>query len=92
MAAAADSPVLNGLGTLLGYIGAEAATPASFERLLWPQRSYSCLKAAHLIHQAVLLPAGGPLYKASLKVLDVANESGDIVWHGWLGNDRLSMP
>ena len=36
-----ETNVFGGFGAVLGYIGAEAATPNVFERLLWPQIFYS---------------------------------------------------
>lgn len=66
----------NALGTVLGYIGAEAATSATFTRLLWPQRAYAHMRVGDMIKMALLLPAGGPLYKACLEVLDGAARNG----------------
>ena len=60
----------NALGTVLGYIGAEAATDAIFKRLLWPQGSYSDFNIKNSFKMALLLPSGGPLYKAALQTLD----------------------
>jgi hypothetical protein len=57
-------------------MGAEAATTAPFTRLLWPQRAYSNLRFRHLALLGLLLPSGGPLYKAVLEVLDKASKYG----------------
>ncbi|KAK3630436.1 hypothetical protein LTR56_017494 [Elasticomyces elasticus] len=75
---AADSPnsAINALGTVLGYIGAEAATSATFARLLWPQRAYSHLGFIRSTQLALLKPAGGSLYKAVLEALDSVHQHG----------------
>ncbi len=64
------SSATNALGTVLGYIGAEAATDEVFKRLLWPQRTYGNFSFSHIFRTALLLPTGGPLYKAALQALD----------------------
>ena len=78
MAADASSPnsVVNAVGTVLGYIGAEAVTTATFTRLLWPQRASYNLRPCHLAPLAILLPSGGPLYKSTLQALDTASNNG----------------
>lgn len=63
--------VFGAFGTVLGYIGAEAATARVFESLLWPQRSYSNFHASNIPWLALLKPMGGPMQKAALKVFDV---------------------
>lgn len=60
------------IGALLGYIGAEAAHEAPFEKLLWPQRAYSGFTWCHVLKTALLAPGGGPVYKVALQVLDKA--------------------
>lgn len=72
----ASNAALNAFGTVLGYIGAEAATPDVFVRLLWPQRHYSSFNLTQTLKMALLMPMGGPLYKACLRTLDVAFEHG----------------
>ncbi|KAJ9653652.1 hypothetical protein H2198_007203 [Neophaeococcomyces mojaviensis] len=67
-----ESNVFGGFGAVLGYIGAEAATPAVFERLLWPQRFLSGFDIASAPWLAILMPMGGPLHKAALQCLDTA--------------------
>jgi hypothetical protein len=73
--------VLNAFGTVLGYIGAEAATRDVFERLLWPQRFYSGFTFAHVLKSGLLMPMGGPLYKICLHTLDVTFEHGLFLGH-----------
>jgi hypothetical protein len=77
-AAAGSSPsgAMNAVGTVLGYIGAEAATTALFKRLLWPQSAYFNLQLRHIPQLALLQPGGGPLYKAALDALDTAFKHG----------------
>jgi len=70
--AVTESSVFGGFGAVLGYIGAEAATPAVFERLLWPQRFLSGFNLASVPWLALLMPMGGPLHKAALNCLDTA--------------------
>lgn len=69
-ASGATSQNLNALGTLIGYIGAEAATVHLFERLLWPQRFWNRLTPRTAVLMALLMPMGGPLHKAALQTLD----------------------
>lgn len=71
-----DSNVFGAFGSLLGYIGAEAVTTASFESLLWPQRSLSNFKVSRLPWMALLMPMGGPMHKAALKVFDIIYNYG----------------
>lgn len=71
-----ESNIYGAFGAVLGYIGAEAATQHSFERLLWPQRFYSNFHIGCLPNLALLLPMGGPLHKAALKTLDGAFSNG----------------
>ena len=68
--------IINALETVLGYIGVEAATTDIFARLLWPQRSFAFFGIDQILKVALLLPSGGPLYKASLEVLNVAARHG----------------
>ncbi|KAK8215075.1 hypothetical protein M8818_002085 [Zalaria obscura] len=81
MATPTPNSVISALGSVLGYIGAEAATQAVFNTLLWPQRSYGRFCAARMLQLALLGPAGGPLYKASLQVLDTASKRGMFQGH-----------
>lgn len=71
-----DSSVFAALGSVLGYVGAEAATKQVFERLLWPQRANSNFTLGSAPMLALLLPMGGPLHKASLEALDVLFSHG----------------
>lgn len=63
--------VFGAFGTVLGYIGAEAATGRVFEGLIWPQRSVSNFRLSQTPWRALLTPMGGPMHKAALKVFDV---------------------
>ena len=74
--ASAQTNIFGAFGAVLGYIGAEAATSASFEHLLWPQRFYSSFTLSMVPKLALLTPMGGPLHKAALNVLDVCFEHG----------------
>lgn len=65
------SNIFGAFGTVLGYIGAEAATSRVFESLLWPQRSFSNFRPSQTPWRALLRPMGGPMHKAALKVFDV---------------------
>lgn len=73
-------------GSVLGYIGVDAATARSFEHLLWPQDflyGFSINAAPKL---ALLHPMRGPLHKAALKTEDT------IFNHGLLkGSDKGHM-
>lgn len=66
----------NAIGTLIGYIGAEAATQEIFERLLWPQRFYSSFNLKNVVKMALFLPMGAPLHKAALAALDQIRKNG----------------
>lgn len=67
---------IGAIGAVLGYIGAEGATPAIFQRLLWPQRAHSGFTLRHALKIGLLGPSGGPIYKAALQVLDNAFANG----------------
>ena len=73
---ATQNSITNALGTVLGYIGAEAATTSTFTRLLWPQRTYCRCSIRQIPKLALLLPTGGPVYKAALQALDSASKNG----------------
>lgn len=74
-------------GALLGYIGAEATTVLSFERLLWPQRFLSGFTIHSAPQLALLHPMGGPLHTVGLKTMDTMFQ------HGLLkGFDQGHMP
>ncbi|KAK7724807.1 hypothetical protein SLS63_008501 [Diaporthe eres] len=68
--------IFGAFGSLLGYIGAEAITKSCFERLLWPQRSWSNFGLAQLPWVALLTPMGGPMHKAALDVFDIVYRHG----------------
>lgn len=71
-----DANISGALGAVLGYIGAEAATPSIFERLLWPQRAYANFKLSLLPGAAFATSMDGPLHKAALKTLDTIFDHG----------------
>ncbi|KAL1639153.1 hypothetical protein SLS58_008240 [Diplodia intermedia] len=73
---------LSALGTLIGYVGAEAATVHLFERLLWPQRFWNRLTFRNAVLTALFMPMGGPLHKAALQTLD------EFFAHGLFKGDR----
>ncbi|KAK4496814.1 hypothetical protein PRZ48_012798 [Zasmidium cellare] len=65
-----QTTAIGAMGAVLGYIGAEGATTAPFERLFWPQRAYANFNWRHTAKFAVLGATGGPIYKAALQVMD----------------------
>jgi hypothetical protein len=71
-----QTSTLSALGTLIGYIGAEAATDQIFERLLWPQRFWNEFSIRHMPQVALFMPMGGPLHRAALHTLDRFFENG----------------
>ncbi|KAL8818745.1 MAG: hypothetical protein Q9223_002694 [Gallowayella weberi] len=77
--------VTSALGTLIGYVGSEAATEDVFERLLWPQRFFNDFSWRDILQIGLLNPMGGPLHKAALTTLDQFHQNG--LFHGRnLGN------
>ncbi|KAH7370591.1 hypothetical protein BKA65DRAFT_20764 [Rhexocercosporidium sp. MPI-PUGE-AT-0058] len=77
------SGVFGAISAVLGYVGAEAATNLTIERLLWPQRSYSNFTWKSVPLHALLMPMSGPLHIVSLKSLD------NLFDHGMLKGGRL---
>lgn len=71
-----QTSILSALGTLIGYIGAEAATDQVFERLLWPQRFWNGFGIYHAPQVALFMPMGGPLHRAALHTSDKFFENG----------------
>lgn len=71
-----DDGAVAALGALLGYVGAEAATTAPFEHLLWPQRHLDNLSWQSAAMAALLMPMGGPLHKAALETFDTLHRHG----------------
>lgn len=71
-----QNTAIGAIGAVLGYIGAEGATPAMFERLLWPQRAHLGFTYRHVLKLALFGSTGGPVYKAALQVLDNAYSHG----------------
>ena len=71
-----STSVISALGTIIGYIGSEAATEDVFERLLWPQRFFNAFSWRDLIEIGLLNPMGGPMHKAALNTLDRFQKSG----------------
>lgn len=80
-----STSVISALGTLIGYIGSEAATDDLFERLLWPQRCFSAFSWSDIFRVGLLNPMGGPLHKAALTTLDRLHQNGLFVGQS-LGN------
>ena len=70
------SSLLSALGTLIGYIGSEAATEDVFERLLWPQRFFNAITWRDALQIGLLNPMGGPIHKAALVTLDKFHRNG----------------
>ena len=68
--------VIGALGTLIGYIGSEAATDDVFERVLWPQRFFNAFSWQDILDIGLLNPMGGPMHKAALTALDKFYQSG----------------
>lgn len=68
--------VTSALGTLIGYLGAEAATVDFFERLLWPQRFYTGVTLKNSLCIGLGIPMGGPLHQAALHTLDKCYRNG----------------
>lgn len=68
--------VISALGTLVGYIGAEAATEDVFERLLWPQRFFNAVSRQDFLQIGFLTPMGGPLHRAAVATLDTMHRNG----------------
>lgn len=64
------------LGSVIGYLGAEAASESLFERVLWPERFYNDANIYTLVKLAVFLPMAGPLHAAALETLDSFRENG----------------
>jgi hypothetical protein len=72
-----DSSIAATAGILLGYISAEVATVAAFERLLWPQRFYYGYGGFQSMLKAILfMPFGGVLHKPTLQALDRLQRNG----------------
>ncbi|KAG8670912.1 hypothetical protein FPOAC2_04219 [Fusarium poae] len=71
-----ETGAISALGALLGYVGAEAATTAPFEHLLWPQRHLANLSWRSAVMAALLMPMGGPLHKAALETFDTLHRHG----------------
>lgn len=68
--------LISALGTLIGYIGSEAATEDVFERLLWPQRFLNAVSWRDTLQVGLLTPMGGPIHKAALTTLDKFYHNG----------------
>ena len=71
-----NTNLITALGTIIGYIGAEAVTDDLFSRLLWPQRFYNHVSWRNILPLALFLPLGGPLHKAALKAIDTFYHNG----------------
>lgn len=73
--------LLSAFGSILGYLGAEAASYASFEELLWPQRFFCSFNSWEIPQLALLHPMGGPLHKVALETLDIIFKNGLLRGH-----------
>jgi len=71
-----SSPLVSALGTLIGYISAEAAVEDVFDRLLWPQRFFNAVTWRDFFQVGLLAPMGGPIHKAALTTLDKFHRNG----------------
>ncbi|EXJ84420.1 hypothetical protein A1O3_05087 [Capronia epimyces CBS 606.96] len=70
------SVVIGALSSLIGYLGAAAATETFFERLLWPERFYNDVHPYVLLRLAFFLPMAGPLHGAALDCLSTFRDHG----------------
>ncbi|KAH8686528.1 hypothetical protein BGZ61DRAFT_479633 [Ilyonectria robusta] len=70
------SIIIGALGSIIGYLGAEAATESFFERLLWPERFYNDTHPYVLFILSICLPMAGPLHGAALESLDTFRKNG----------------
>ncbi|KAH6973136.1 hypothetical protein BKA56DRAFT_676921 [Ilyonectria sp. MPI-CAGE-AT-0026] len=70
------SIIIGALGSIIGYLGAEAATESFFERLLWPERFYNDTHPYALFVLSICLPMAGPLHGAALESLDTFRKNG----------------
>ncbi|KAB8276176.1 hypothetical protein BDV30DRAFT_236010 [Aspergillus minisclerotigenes] len=81
------SIIIGALGSVIGYLGAEASAESFFERLLWPQRFYNDADLFVLIRLALCLPMSGPLHGAALESLDTFRNNG--LYFGMRRGDML---
>lgn len=70
------SIIFGALGSIIGYLGAEAASETFFERLLWPERFYNDTSIWALTKLAIFMPMTGPLHGAALQTLDTFRSNG----------------
>jgi hypothetical protein len=70
------SVLIGALGSVIGYLGGDAAEASVFERLLWPRRFYHQLNFSSFAKQSIFMTMGGPLHAAALQVLDVFRDNG----------------
>jgi len=70
------SIIIGALGSIIGYLGAQAATESFFERLLWPERFYNDAHPYVLLILSLCLPMAGPLHGAALESLDTFRKNG----------------
>ncbi|KAJ2989985.1 hypothetical protein NUW58_g3184 [Xylaria curta] len=78
------------LGTIVGYLGAEAAPPSMFDRLLWPTRFYNTTRLRSFVGMALLMPVGGPIHKAALESMNKLVFAG--LWKGYCRGEMLGTP
>jgi hypothetical protein len=57
----ARSALIGALGSVIGYLGGEAAEASVFERLLWPRRFYHQLNFSSLANEIIFMTMRGPL-------------------------------
>lgn len=79
--------IAGALGSVIGYVGAEVADRALFERLLWPQRFYNDFNFGVFIRLALLMPMGGPVHKAAIETLERFRKNG--LYNGMGRGDML---
>ncbi|KAH6610504.1 hypothetical protein Trco_000524 [Trichoderma cornu-damae] len=84
------SIIIGALGSIIGYLGAEAAAESFFERLLWPERFYNDTNPGVLLILLLFLPMAGPLHGAALETLDRFRENG--LYLGMRRGDMLGTP
>ncbi|KAF1809212.1 hypothetical protein P152DRAFT_461628 [Eremomyces bilateralis CBS 781.70] len=87
MAAAA---AITAFGAIIGYMGAEVAEDAMFERVLWPQRFHNYLDISSFAKLSLLSSMSGPLHRAALETLDSFRDHG--LYKGFLRGDILGTP
>lgn len=75
------------LGTIVGYLGTEVASPSIFDRMLWSSRYFNDRSLKSFIAYVFLMPIGGPVHKAAVEALDRLVDAG--LWKGYCRGDML---